>query len=83
MENLSKDLGAELTEADDKLELVESLAIESEDFKKSVVIPYFKDIYKVSIEITKKGSCGEIRRQAQGYSQDSVDGIRQPPRNPL
>ena len=49
MENFSKDLGAELTENDDKLELVESLAIESEDFKKSVVIPYFKDIYKVSL----------------------------------
>lgn len=32
----------------DQLEIVESFVIESEDFKLDVVIPYFKDIYKVS-----------------------------------
>lgn len=62
MDNFSKDLGAELTENDDKLELVESLAIESEDFKKSVVIPYFKDIYKVSAIYLDIGSSSQVRR---------------------
>jgi hypothetical protein len=30
----------------DKLEIVEAFVIDNEDFKKNVVIPYFKDIYK-------------------------------------
>lgn len=30
----------------DKIELVEDLIVQNEEFKKNVAIPYFKDIYK-------------------------------------
>lgn len=37
-----------------KLEIPEFSSIESETFKKDIVIPYFKDIYKVSLESFNK-----------------------------
>ena len=39
----------------DKLEVQEDILLENEDFKKTVAIPYFKDIFKDLVKSTDKG----------------------------
>ena len=48
-----------------QIDIPEFSSIDSETFKKDIVIPYFKDIYKVSLEpkLTHVGSLSKIRQE--------------------
>ena len=56
-----------VTFLDQKLEFTEST--QSDDFKKNVCYPYFKDIYKVlwMFFLSSLGLMQQIRRQTKGY----------------
>lgn len=40
----------------DKIELADDILLDNEEFKKSIAIPYFKDVYK---DLSSRGAGGE------------------------
>lgn len=52
--------GKRVTFSDQKIYFTE--IAQSEDFKANVCVPYFKDIFKVDIELNQLGSMQQIRQ---------------------